>query len=61
MIRFLRFYGGKSIKGKRSQGRTTAGPKGCTGTERGRWEYEWHRFIDHLADGKDAESFFALL
>jgi hypothetical protein len=26
-----------------------------------RWQYAWHRFIDHLADGKDAESFFAAL
>jgi hypothetical protein len=24
-----------------------------------RWTKEWHRFIDHLAEGKDAESFFA--
>jgi hypothetical protein len=23
--------------------------------------YQWHRFIDHLADGKDAESFCASL
>ncbi len=23
-----------------------------------RWRREWHRFIDHLAEGKDAESFF---
>ena len=22
------------------------------------WVYYWHRFIDHLAEGKDAESFF---
>lgn len=22
------------------------------------WEYNQHRFIDHLAEGKDAESFF---
>ena len=22
------------------------------------WLYQWHRFIDHLASGKDAESFF---
>lgn len=22
-------------------------------------EYVWHRFIDHLAEGEDAESFFA--
>lgn len=26
-----------------------------------RWAGYWHRFIDHLADGKDAESFFAKL
>lgn len=25
------------------------------------WKLEWHRFIDHLAEGKDAESFFARL
>jgi hypothetical protein len=25
------------------------------------WAYEWHRFIDHLAEGKDAESLFANL
>ena len=23
------------------------------------WKTYWHNFIDHLADGKDAESFFA--
>ncbi len=23
------------------------------------WRFHWHRFIDHLADGKDCESFFA--
>lgn len=23
------------------------------------WRQQWHRFIDHLAEGKDAESFFA--
>lgn len=22
------------------------------------WKHHWHRFIDHLAEGKDAESFF---
>jgi hypothetical protein len=22
------------------------------------WFYHWHRFIDHLAEGKDADSFF---
>ena len=25
------------------------------------WRFHWHRFIDHLAEGKDAESFFATL
>lgn len=25
------------------------------------WLEEWHRFIDHLAKGKDAESFFSNL
>jgi hypothetical protein len=25
------------------------------------WQHIWHRFIDHLAEGKDAESFFASL
>jgi hypothetical protein len=25
------------------------------------WRFHWHRFIDHLADGKDAENFFASL
>ena len=25
------------------------------------WIYEWHRFIDHLAENKDAESFFESL
>jgi hypothetical protein len=27
----------------------------------GIWQREWHRFIDHLADGKSAESFFETL
>jgi hypothetical protein len=25
------------------------------------WKLNWFRFIDHLAEGKDAESFFAAL
>lgn len=25
------------------------------------WQLEWHRFIDHLASGKDIESFFTNL
>jgi hypothetical protein len=29
--------------------------------EREEWVYQWHGFIDHLAEGKDAESFFAAL
>lgn len=24
----------------------------------GQWKTEWHRFIDHLAEGKDPEEFF---
>jgi hypothetical protein len=26
--------------------------------DRAEWVSQWHRFIDHLAEGKDAESFF---
>lgn len=26
-----------------------------------RWKNEWHRFIDHLAEGKDIDSFFESL
>ena len=26
-----------------------------------RWKYEWHRFIDHLADLRTTEEFFAAL
>ena len=25
------------------------------------WKFHWHRFIDHLAEGKDAESYFEAL
>lgn len=25
------------------------------------WRYNWHRFIDHLAEGKDVETFFQAL
>lgn len=25
------------------------------------WHYHWHRFIDHLAEGKEAEKFFTSL
>ena len=29
--------------------------------DRAEWVSQWHRFIDHLAEGKDAESFFEKL
>ncbi len=25
------------------------------------WQYHWHRFIDHIADGKDPDDFFKAL
>jgi hypothetical protein len=28
------------------------------GKDMGTWLYNWHSFIDHLAEGKDADSFF---
>ncbi len=31
------------------------------GTKYPEWLYQWHRFIDHLAEGKDAEEFFTKL
>jgi hypothetical protein len=33
----------------------------CRGGLDVKWKKEWHRFIDHLAEGKDAESFFESL
>jgi hypothetical protein len=30
----------------------------CNCEKRENWQYHWHRFIDHLSEGKDAESFF---
>lgn len=30
----------------------------CPANDFKNWLYHWHRFIDHLAEGKDAESFF---
>ena len=30
----------------------------CDGTKLSGWQYQWHRFIDHLSNGKDVESFF---
>jgi hypothetical protein len=27
----------------------------------GEWQYKWHRFIDHLAEGGTAETFFETL
>lgn len=35
--------------------------KACVWAEMENWEFEWHRFIDHLAEGKDIESFFATI
>lgn len=32
-----------------------------TGPHKNEWKDNWHRFIDHLAEGADAESFFASL
>ena len=26
-----------------------------------RWQYEWHKFIDHLAENKDPDDFFKQL
>lgn len=34
---------------------------GCFYYFNGQWAVEWHRFIDHLIEGKDANSFFANL
>ena len=31
------------------------------GDETVQWKVNWHRFIDHLAEGKDIESFFATI
>lgn len=28
------------------------------GVVSGEWQYRWHAFIDHLAEGKSAEDFF---
>ncbi len=28
------------------------------GEEYWQWRYEWHCFIDHIAEGKDVDSFF---
>ena len=30
----------------------------CEGLCRNGWKWHWHQFISHLAEGKDAESFF---
>ncbi len=45
---------------KESVGRTPQGYR--LKTTRGvDWEIMWHRFIDHLAEGKDVDSFFTNL
>lgn len=33
----------------------------CSCVPKQQWFYQWHRFIDHLASGGDAESFFTNL
>lgn len=30
-------------------------------THKPQWYYEWHKFIDHLAEGKSIESYFEKL
>ncbi len=44
----------KTVKGQ------PCGIKDCTGEHlKGTdWKEQWHRFIDHLAEGKTADSFF---
>jgi hypothetical protein len=34
---------------------------GCNWTGKNEWKEQWHSFIDHLAEGKSAESFFETL
>lgn len=34
---------------------------GCEWDGDNQWKYEWHRFIDHLDEGNDADSFFTSL
>lgn len=36
----------------------TCGRNENQGEAKSQWINEWHRFIDHLAEGKDAESYF---
>lgn len=36
-------------------------PLGADGDGNDNWLYYWHRFIDHLASGKDIDSFFTNL
>lgn len=31
---------------------------GCDMPGTGDWKYQWHKFIDHLAENKDIDSFF---
>jgi hypothetical protein len=35
--------------------------RGAAHVQQFKWKSKWHRFIDHLADGKSAESFFVTL
>lgn len=37
----------------------TLGNCDSCGADLAGWKHQWHRFIDHLISGQDAESFFA--
>lgn len=52
---------GKALKWKHftSNAKPTPSHKSCS--QFCNWKAYWHRFIDHLAEGKDAEPFFASL
>lgn len=36
-------------------------PSGDMWQGKNKWIYQWHNFIDHLAEGKDIESYFKKL
>lgn len=40
-------------------GKPMVGSGHCSGNLKDEWLTNWHRFIDHLAEGKDANSFFS--
>ena len=47
------------VKGQGKLGLNRLHPDGRYHTDE--WLFKWHRFIDHLAEGKDPESFFKQL